>query len=82
MDIAWLMPRAILGCAALATMLIVMRTCGTLLTGVAIGIALMLLVMNPQLAAQGRATVVGLAGYLAPDESTADRLTARLRQFL
>ena len=82
MDLISSAPLALIGCGALAVVLVVMRTCGALLTGIGIGMAVMLLLTNPQLLARGRAAVAGLAGYLAPDDSTAGRLRARLQEFL
>ena len=82
MDLISSAPIALIGSAAVAILLITMRACGALLTGIAIGAALMLVLTNPQLASRGRAAVVALTGYLTPDDSTAGRLKARLQQYL
>ena len=82
MDLVTSASIALMGCGALAVVVVVMRTCGALLTGIAIGMAVMLLLTNPQLLMRAKAAVATLVGYLAPDDSTAGRLRARLQQFL
>ncbi len=82
MDLISSAPIALIGSGAVAIVLVAMRTCGALLTGIAIGAALMMLLTNPQLASRGKAAVVALTGYLAPDDSTAGRLKTRLQQYL